>query len=548
MKRCPQCQGACWDAHRHCPACGADVSGAEITNGDPLIGVTVGGKFILREVLGEGAMGKVYRADQTNLGRTVAVKVMNPVLATDEGLVRRFIDEARSASRLNHPNIVSVIDFGQTESGVLFIVMEYLRGRTLARLIAEEAPLAAPRITSILGQVLDALDEAHGAEVVHRDLKPDNIMVEPLRTHGDFAKVLDFGIAKLRREDRDFETVDGQCGTPEYMAPEQVRGQDDVDGRADLYSLGIVMYEMFTGLTPFAGGSHAEVFAKQLNYAPKPPRQARTDVQISEAMENIVLKVLEKDREDRYQSAAQMKAALEDALDADIQVGHTTPVRGYPSYSPSKAPKSAVKKKPALPPEPEGVFPLPAVPRPEWARLAELVASPDLAASVAVVGADGAGKSSLVAHVRRLAETHRRACYWVAPDPTGAMRPWYPVRRLCRDLLGLTGTPSLPLIEAALMRIGLDPSNVAGMAELFGVAGDFSGLEHQTRRRECLASALAAVKQAASQQPGLLVFEDVDRFDAPSRELCDRLLETPGAPGLIVLATRTPESLARSGL
>src|SRR5215471_7607713 len=331
MKRCPQCQGACWDAHRHCPACGADVSGVEITEGDPLIGVTVGGKFVLREVLGEGAMGKVYRADQTNLGRTVAVKVMNPVLATDEGLVRRFIDEARSASRLNHPNIVSVIDFGQTESGVLYIVMEFLRGRTLARLIAEEAPLPAPRITSILGQVLDALDEAHGSEVVHRDLKPDNIMVEPLRTHGDFAKVLDFGIAKLRREDRDFETVDGQCGTPEYMAPEQVRGQDDVDGRADLYSLGIVMYEMLTGLTPFAGGSHAEVFAKQLNYAPKPPRQARPDVAISSNMEGLVLKALEKDREDRFPTAGAFKAALENALERDLGAGgRTTPVRGIP--------------------------------------------------------------------------------------------------------------------------------------------------------------------------------------------------------------------------
>src|SRR5688572_22049191 len=138
MKRCPQCQGACWDIHRHCPACGADVADVESTEGDPLLGITIGGKFVLREMLAEGAMGKVYRADQTNLGRTVAVKVMNPVLAADEGLVRRFHDEARSASQLNHPNIVSVIDFGQTDAGVLYIVMEYLRGRTLARLIAEE--------------------------------------------------------------------------------------------------------------------------------------------------------------------------------------------------------------------------------------------------------------------------------------------------------------------------------------------------------------------------------------------------------------------------
>src|SRR5689334_10835503 len=383
MKRCPQCQGACWDAHRHCPACGADVSGIEITSGDPLIGVTVGGKFVLKDVLGEGAMGKVYRADQTNLGRTVAVKIMNPVLATDEGLVRRFIDEARSASRLNHPNIVSVIDFGQTESGVLYIVMEFLRGRTLARLIAEEAPLPANRITSILGQVLDALDEAHGAEVVHRDLKPDNIMVEPLRTHGDFAKVLDFGIAKLRREDRDFETVDGQCGTPEYMAPEQVRGQDDVDGRADLYSLGIVMYEMLTGLTPFAGGSHAEVFTKQLNYAPKPPRQARTDCPISAAMEAVCLRVLEKDREDRYPTAAAMKAALEDGLAEETSL--------LPGRGPAKTRgvREVYAETLLAPPEAEGVFPLPQLARPEWGWLADLVAASEGPGRAAmVVGPD----------------------------------------------------------------------------------------------------------------------------------------------------------------
>src|SRR5262249_33277544 len=181
----------------------------------------------------------------------------------------------------------------------------------------------------IMSQILDALTEAHANEVVHRDLKPDNVMVEALRTHGDFAKVLDFGIAKLRREDRDFETVDGQCGTPEYMAPEQVRGQDDVDGRADLYSLGIVMYEMLTGLTPFAGGSHAEVFSKQLTPAPKPPRQARTDGPISAAMEAIVLRVLEKDRGDRYPTAGAMKAALEAALaqESAAQVSQSAPAR-----------------------------------------------------------------------------------------------------------------------------------------------------------------------------------------------------------------------------
>src|SRR5262249_20720922 len=158
---------------------------------------TISGKFLVQTRIGEGAMGAVYRAEQTNLGRTVAIKVMNPRLAADPDMVRRFYHEAAAVSRLNHPNIVSVLDFGQTDAGVLYIVMEYLRGQTLGRLIQAEAPVPTARVVAIGSQILDALAEAHASGVIHRDLKAENVIVEALRTGGDFVKVLDFGIAKL---------------------------------------------------------------------------------------------------------------------------------------------------------------------------------------------------------------------------------------------------------------------------------------------------------------------------------------------------------------
>jgi serine/threonine-protein kinase len=538
MKRCPKCETACWDAHKHCPACGASVRDVEVTPGDALINTTVGGKFVLREVIGEGAMGKVYRADQTNLGRTVAVKVMNPALLSDEGLVRRFHDEARSASRLNHPNIVSVIDFGQTESGVLYIVMEFLRGRTLARLIAEEAPLEPARIVDIMGQVLDALEEAHTHEVVHRDLKPDNIMVEALRTSGDFAKVLDFGIAKLRREDREFETVDGQCGTPEYMAPEQVRGQLDVDARADLYSLGIVMYEMLTGLTPFGGGSHAEVFTKQLGYAPKPPRDARPDVPISAPMEAVVLTALEKARDDRYPSAAAMKMALEAASREGLAAQQSSVGQVAQEFA-----RELTTNRQSL--IPRGRFPLPMLSRPEEVGLLELIEPSARARSIMLIGPDGTGKTTTVNLLAQRAATLGRLCVQTGPDPTGAGRPLYPIRQLCRDLLGLRGRPGLETLQSSIRRLQLQATNLTGLAELFGVPGDFSKLEQQARRRECVASALAAIRTATSQKPTVVVFEDVDRYDAPSREVVKRLLEQPSLGFTLVIATGTKTAFTK---
>ena len=238
-RNCPACgMRGPEDQADFCPGCGAAYSAAI----DPLVGQFVAEKFLIKALIGVGASGRVYQADQTTLGRTVAIKVLHPHLAKDPKLIERFQLEALAASRLNHPNTLSVIDYGQTQEGQLYIVMEYLRGQTLAQLIRTEMPLPAARIAGLMRQILAGLEEAHAAGVVHADLKADNVVVEPLRGGEDLVKVVDFGIARL--VDRDIEAHDGRrktvCGTPEYMAPEVIEGSAPT-ALADVYAAGVVL-------------------------------------------------------------------------------------------------------------------------------------------------------------------------------------------------------------------------------------------------------------------------------------------------------------------
>ncbi|MES1208539.1 MAG: serine/threonine-protein kinase, partial [Pseudomonadota bacterium] len=223
---------------------------------DPLLGRAVADNFRIDSLIGSGAMGNVYRAEQLSLGKEVAVKVLHQHLMGDDKLVARFKREAKSASMLNHPNSIQIIDSGQDRDGTLYIAMELLPGRDLAQVIRDEFPLPLPRVVRILSQALSALEEAHARGVIHRDLKPSNIMLTSRRDERDFVKVCDFGIAKATLEgdgeagqnDRAaMLTIQGLvCGTPEYMSPEQARAER-LDGRADLYSVAVILYQMVTG-------------------------------------------------------------------------------------------------------------------------------------------------------------------------------------------------------------------------------------------------------------------------------------------------------------
>jgi serine/threonine protein kinase len=284
-------------------------------NLDPLLTRVIAGNFRVEKLLGSGAMGNVYKAEQLSLSKAVAVKVLHPHLMSDDKLVLRFKREAKSASLLNHPNSIQIIDSGQDKDGTLYIAMELLTGRDLAQVIRDDFPIPVPRIVRIMSQVLSALDEAHIQGVIHRDLKPSNIMLIERRGEADFVKVCDFGIAKAAqdaKEDREsMLTIQGLvCGTPEYMAPEQARGEV-LDGRADLYAAAVILFQMVTGDIPFKGDTPMAIVSRHLVEAPAIPSRRRTDVPIPPALDALILKGMEKSRELRFPNATAFREALE---------------------------------------------------------------------------------------------------------------------------------------------------------------------------------------------------------------------------------------------
>jgi serine/threonine-protein kinase len=293
---------------------------------DLLVGRTIGEKFALEAILGAGAMGAVYRARQIALDKTVAVKVMHRGLLADPTFATRFHREAKAASRLDHPNSIRILDFGEDADGLLYIVMDYLDGRDLLRVIQEDWPLPPWRTADILSQVLSALAVAHDMGVLHRDLKPENIMV--LRhvnddgSPADVVKVLDFGIAKIT-DARDSErppvsstyaklsTGGMLVGTPAYMSPEQAQGEP-LDARSDLYSVGVILYQILTMCLPFEAASAVGLLLKHVHE--KPPSPSSVSSAVHPALETVCLKAMSKQRKDRYPNAREMRAALRTAV------------------------------------------------------------------------------------------------------------------------------------------------------------------------------------------------------------------------------------------
>lgn len=282
------------------------------------VGRVLGGRYQLDQVIGSGGMGEIYRARRLHIGDTVAVKILRPDVVENEKSRQRFYREARAAAMLHHPNAVVIHDFGEDTDGTAYIVMELLLGRSLRQLLIDDGTVSSLRCYGIIRQVCAALDAGHRNGIIHRDIKPDNVILLDSNDGADHVKILDFGIAKLRDQALDTLSMEQRLtnvgtviGTPHYMAPEQCQGEE-ADARSDIYSLGVVLYELLTGVAPFLAKTPTGVAIKHVTEKPRPLRELQPSV--SEAVERVVLRALEKEPSARQQTALELAREFETAV------------------------------------------------------------------------------------------------------------------------------------------------------------------------------------------------------------------------------------------
>ncbi len=525
-----------------------------------LVGRVLGDKFKLTACIGIGGSGAVYRADQMALGRTIAVKILNEELCADPRMINRFRAEAMSASRLNHPNCVSIIDYGQSSDGLLYLAMEYVKGPTLTQLLVNENPLDVDRVIGIVCQALSGIEEAHLGGVIHADLKADNILLDQRRAGVDVVKIVDFGIARLVTGVRD---VDDRSisGTPEYMAPEVISGAPP-SFASDVYAVGIILYELLAYKTPFFAGSTTEILANHLKATPVTLSSRRDHV--PRELDAVVTKALAKHPSDRYATAHEMREALV-AIGARLQAPETEtncsvcktacsprfkfcPECGTPRGRITKTFDLDVIRPPA------GVLPLPFTGR--TSELAILLAHMRKPAGkdigLLVMGFEGAGRSALLRRAYTDLGVDGRVIYQLGPDPSGLAAPFYPIRSLLAAVLQLPAVSSEIELREAIVGIGLNERDIPGIAQLFGHPTTLLELEPPVRRREMVWSALRALERATMHGPVAIVCEDIDRFDHPSLEILRRATEVTDLvlPPIVMTAqtsfgSQWPTSVAR---
>ncbi|MGC4091551.1 MAG: serine/threonine-protein kinase [Polyangiaceae bacterium] len=523
---------------------------------DRFVGKSLPGGYHILDLISVGGMGRVYRAQQSALGRTVAVKIIHPHLLSDENSALRFMTEARAASQLNHPNSVAVFDFGRTDDGQPYLVMEFLRGKDLARVAYEEGPLPFSRVVDVLRQVLAALGEAHDLGIVHRDLKPENVILEPLRRGGDFVKVVDFGLAKLRADTQGPGVTSPGivCGTPDYMAPEQGRG-DPIDGRSDLYAVGVILFQLLTGRLPFEADSPTQVVMMHLTVPVPDPRQVAPERRIPDPLVDAVMRALAKDVRKRYQDAQEFADGLKQALQLAESMPPDRPTMPPASFVAGTATCPACGLLVAStkfcgecgarlpvrsgPPDAQAA---PLLPLTFVAREDELNWLDELRretrqsfACARLLGEPGAGKTRLLQELSLVARGDGDAVVVSTPDPFHAEVACFALREAIRQLARLSPAD----IEAGRYERAR-PDARAGLDDIFGRAERGDG-RAPFERRSTLAEALRwALGVAATRNPRvLLAVDDLDDVDGPSlNAFVDVVNEPPALPVLLLMAHR----------
>lgn len=518
----------------------------EVSRGDDtLVGRTIAGRYAVRGLLGEGGMGRVYAAEQESLGRMVALKVVHPHLLSDESVVQRFYTEAKAASRLNHPNSVSVIEFGRTPDKLLYLAMEFVEGLPLDEAFADGEALRPVHACDICIGVLGALGEAHALNVIHRDIKPGNIILKRLRGGNELVKVCDFGLARIVDSDTSTTSAGLVCGTPDYMSPEQGSG-GTVDARSDLYALGVVLFEMLTGQVPYSGASAIGVIMGHIH---EPVVDPRALASIPDDMAEVAVRAMSKKPSDRFQTAAEFSSALSE-VSARLRAAADTiecprcsargPLgMGFCGFCGGTL-ESFQGPATVAPPSPVSGSRVRLMHR-ESRRLDELVqAAASEGRAVLLVGDVGSGKS----HLAGLACDQARTDNWCVsrgrPHPSGAPVPLHAVRELAAGLLD-AGTRLESLLSSEEPEL-TGPLARAGLRELVSVTGTLQPLAGAAV--DAVAHAVAQLTRVALRrkgaQRGLLLLDDLDRCDGSTHTVVARLSKLLGAAGVALLCTQRP--------
>ncbi len=517
---------------------------------DPFTGRTIGDRYRIGELLNVGGMGRVYKGIQTSLERPVAIKLIHPHLLTSEEVVGRFLTEARASSRLNHPNVVSIYDFGrmpQSAGGHLFLVMELLTGKDLRTLMDGEE-LGLKRIADILRQTLAALGEAHHVGITHRDVKPENILLEMRRGESSHVKVIDFGIAHVGGEAR--RTQAGRVfGTPWYMAPEQASG-GNVGPAADLYAVGVMLFEMLTGKLPFDDDAPADVLIKQMS-APRPdPREMAPERSIPDELATVCLRALEIDPGKRFSDAESFAAAIVQTATREAWSS------GKASMFPKKRDPSS-KAPPESGPRPvdlvlvqptlrtaTGDREVPLVAREEdLATARAIIAEPNGAGALVLYGRPGIGRSRMARAIADEAQALGASVISVrvSPSPTSEVT-FSGLAALVFGLAGL-GPDELVVRPAGASSLAAQGLRAILLHEVFGGEHDRGP---EATRRAVDAAVRWAARRAALRAGGkrvVVVIDDVHYMDPMSQCAVEDLIENdpPGELFVIMTSERQPE-------